>query len=209
MRRSFDKSTMDAAKLLEIFCYPWRQFATPAEKIRAVKEIFDSGQQIDVDMNITTFRNCLHHCCSDKEHSLELVAYLLSRGANPNSICEFGETPLLLSIYEPGKVWLLLQNGADINKHDWNGLTPLHKAARAGQFKTVLLLLRNGADCTINNNKGQTAEEYCFERFFEMSGDPEHPRHVFDGDGPTTLPHLQKCLDLLRGGGSGTKSARP
>ena len=56
---------------------------------------------------------------------------------------------------------LLFEIGADINKQNAEGDTPLHIAARAGQKadKLIRFLLKKGARCDIRNREGQLAEE--------------------------------------------------
>ena len=49
--------------------------------------------------------------------------------------------------------------GADLNAADGAGATPLHLAARAGQAKVVLSLLRAGADPSRTDADGRTARD--------------------------------------------------
>jgi ankyrin repeat protein len=53
---------------------------------------------------------------------------------------------------------VLLQHGANVNQTDTlYGYKPLHRAAANGQDKCVEVLLKNGANSTIKNNKEKTA----------------------------------------------------
>lgn len=54
-------------------------------------------------------------------------------------------------------VKLLINNGADINIIDGNGLTPLMIAVLLKEFEYVKLLVDYGCDVNIKNNKGTTA----------------------------------------------------
>ena len=54
-------------------------------------------------------------------------------------------------------VKLLLDNGADVNVHDENGLTPLHNASLFKTSEIVEFLLDRGADIEARDNFGDTA----------------------------------------------------
>ena len=106
----------------------------------------------------------------------EMVDLLLKSGADPNAAGtgrERGRTPLLgavqASIWEPGQetvVAVLLANGADVNKSDDYGQTPLHSAAGLDHFagkvsfggsqKVLEVLLAKGADASAKDNEGVT-----------------------------------------------------
>lgn len=51
---------------------------------------------------------------------------------------------------------VLLRHGADINKQDYQGKTPLHMAASASNMEQLECLLKAGADCNITDNCGWT-----------------------------------------------------
>ena len=52
---------------------------------------------------------------------------------------------------------MLLNNGADINAQDKNGMTPLMLAAGMGHSQATQTLLDNKADVHARNNAGMTA----------------------------------------------------
>lgn len=82
---------------------------------------------------------------------LELVQYLLQRGADPNVALDDGYTCLLTAVESdaPASVEIvaaLIAAGADIHAAGINGWTPLHMAAARGHAKKAQLLIEAGAD---------------------------------------------------------------
>lgn len=66
--------------------------------------------------------------------------------------------PLLkLLLGDPVVVGCLIDNGANVNETDKNGVTPLIEACYLGYSRTVKLLLENGADVNFKDNNGRTA----------------------------------------------------
>lgn len=59
---------------------------------------------------------------------------------------------------ESQKITDLIRHGANKDARHINGDTPLIIAAREGHEKTLALLLRLGADITLRNRQGETAE---------------------------------------------------
>ena len=51
---------------------------------------------------------------------------------------------------------LLLQNGADGNKRNRLGDTPVHQAARRNNTEVIAMLMKHGASINITNNFGET-----------------------------------------------------
>lgn len=49
---------------------------------------------------------------------------------------------------------MILDSGADVNAHDINGRTPLHKAVENGDLNTVEILLNHKANYNLFSNKG-------------------------------------------------------
>ena len=86
------------------------------------------------------------------------VKELLSRGADPNAVGNFGMRPLHLAVYigDIESARLLLDHGADLNIKDMAGGTPLHWAVAGGFPDIVELLLERGADPNAKDNAGNT-----------------------------------------------------
>ena len=56
---------------------------------------------------------------------------------------------------------LLLELGADINRQNLSGFTPLHHAVEAEALEAIELLLDRGADTTIKNQRNLTPAEFA------------------------------------------------
>ncbi len=94
---------------------------------------------------------------------IDIVRLLLESGAKVNFAPRIGNTPLMRAAFE-GLVEimkLLLSFGANINAQNDRNYTPLMFAihANANRIAAVQLLLENGADQMLRNQRGQTALE--------------------------------------------------
>lgn len=94
---------------------------------------------------------------------LNLARRLIARQAEVNKP---GWTPLHYAATHPGNasadmVRLMLEHHAYIDAESPNGTTPLMMAAQYGQPKVVQLLLDEGADPLIKNQKGLTAIDFA------------------------------------------------
>lgn len=91
--------------------------------------------------------------------TLEIIEYLLGKGADVNKFCQDNITPL----FEAAKkndismVKLLVENGAYINISDDSGRTPLHYSAISRKDQTsVEYLIDSGASINDKDNNGDT-----------------------------------------------------
>jgi ankyrin repeat protein len=112
----------------------------------ALEVIFQSGN-IDDDL-----------CLSAKIGENELVAALLSEGANPNKRTKAGFTPLILSSMEGHGdiVKLLLAKNADVNVKTDNGNSALTAALSENHTDIVKTLLSKGANINAPLDNGFT-----------------------------------------------------
>jgi hypothetical protein len=104
--------------------------------------------------------------------NIEILRLLLSRGANASQADNRGYTVLhwmvAQSAIDPAAqavgVNLLIDEGADPNASNQDGITPLMNAAWFGCSDAVRELLRRGADGSRKDNKGRTAQSMALER---------------------------------------------
>ncbi len=93
----------------------------------------------------------------------EMVIALLEAGADPDPML-FGGTPLMdvIKSRKFDMVPTLQKYGADINRLNGEGQTPLHRAIKVG-FRMVEVeeILKLGADPKTRNKQGQTAMDLC------------------------------------------------
>jgi len=91
--------------------------------------------------------------------SLEVVKYLISKGALVNLASCHGTTPLMAAA-EVGNVKVLqylVQCGADVNAVCIRGTTALHHAARGGSMQAVKFLIKKGIPVNYQDHCGRCA----------------------------------------------------
>ncbi len=112
----------------------------------------------------------------------------LDRGGDLYSRADNGETLLHKAAYR-GHLHMvkdLLKRGISIKVTDTSEFTPLHEAARAGQFLVAAYLMEHGADPLIVNKNGNTAQELAREKSVEtadmIANGGLRPRWLVTGD---------------------------
>lgn len=104
------------------------------------------------------------------ENHLDIVQFLISRGAQVDVIDSDFKTPMIWAAFK-GHVQMvefLLDNGANINYQDeMNHWSALHWAVSGGNLTLVRLLVERGADRTLENGLGQTP--YIFAIYLRES----------------------------------------
>lgn len=100
----------------------------------------------------------------------EIVSFLLQKGADPNiaSNNDFKVAPLhsAAATSQIEIVNILLQNSANVNAKQSNGVTALHSAAHNGATELVKLLLKNGADKNDKTQEGKSVLDFAKEGGF-------------------------------------------
>lgn len=144
------------------------------EKLAAVRRYVESGADVDALLpQGEVFMQSLLHLAA-AQHHLEMMRYLLSKGADPNlANGTNGERPLhaaVSSVDEPEAAALLLEHGAEVDARSGPGSTPLHDAVVMGHARIVELLLGHGADPAIEtpymltDGKPSTAHALCAQQ---------------------------------------------
>ena len=99
-----------------------------------------------------------------EEYALLLASLLLKKGADINALDKSQRIPLHYAVAR-GNIKLaqmLLENNSHVNARDIDGQTPLHWApknvseGRGVELELVYLLIKNGADVTIRDNRGHS-----------------------------------------------------
>ena len=113
---------------------------------------------VDINGWVRDFGSVLHYAAM--MGSSQAIKDLLALGANINLPCNGGQTPLLTAIksneHSLETVRLLVENGADVNRGDDSGWTPLHEACSKGDLELVKYLISKGADKSLQNKDGAT-----------------------------------------------------
>uniref|UniRef100_A0A3B1K4U8 Regulatory factor X-associated ankyrin-containing protein n=1 Tax=Astyanax mexicanus TaxID=7994 RepID=A0A3B1K4U8_ASTMX len=87
---------------------------------------------------------------------IEMVQFLLEKGADPRTFARERESALSLASAcgFADIVNILLEHKVDIDSYDWNGGTPLLYAVRGNHMRCVEYLLGHGADITFEADSG-------------------------------------------------------
>ena len=99
----------------------------------------------------------LHAACVNPDH--EVLAYLISQGAEINAKTDAGSTPLMVAVMLNPNVEVLaclISKGAEINAKSHRGLTALHIAAHnpISGVDVLKYLISKGANIDAEENNG-------------------------------------------------------
>ena len=125
---------------------------------------------------------------------------LLALGLDKNFGCSMDGTPLIAAAFSgsAAAAAVLIEAGTDLNKPDGRGCTPLHHAAKglrvirgkgpsledteSGRFNVTKLLLKAGAEASMQDQDGNTPLGACTS---------EHIKKLLGGDLNATFPQPQ------------------
>ncbi|XP_049803906.1 serine/threonine-protein phosphatase 6 regulatory ankyrin repeat subunit B-like [Schistocerca nitens] len=127
--------------------------------IQLTRKIIEAGARVDkTDHN---GRTPLRYAA--RAGNYKVLEVLLDAGGDPNIVDVFGvsllHTVASTSVANKGIIELsrkIVEAGARVDKTDHNGRTPLHDAARAGNYKCVEVLIKAGADVNAVDMDGAT-----------------------------------------------------
>lgn len=105
------------------------------------------------------FGNLRHSC------NLDVLNYLIEKGANVNAQNNEGNTMLFESFFPRGTE-ILLSSGASVNILNKKGQTALHYAVMRDDLDTILLLLKYGADLNLKDLRDRKPVDYCKRSYF-------------------------------------------
>ena len=190
-------------------------YIAKAGRVDLLEYVFNLGADINVVDGFTP----LHLAC--EKGDLKMAKKLIELGANINIAAEASrwddqfeyeedfiylgesETVLHLAIFsgERDLIKYLIENGADVNARDGDGVTPLLKAMDGDlDFEIIELLIKHGADITASNNDGLNAVHMaCLKedsRFFEYFLTFAPDLNVKTKDGSTMLHYAAKSGNM-------------
>jgi len=134
------------------------------KSLKDVQGLIDAGADVDKG-DAEGFRPLM---CAAVEGRTEIIKLLLRRGAKVNAVDEYGHTALSWAVTkgdfdESAKA--LIDSGADVNKVDGGGFTPLMRSSLTDHPRCFALLLESGADVTpLNPAWHKTALEMALDR---------------------------------------------
>lgn len=157
-------------------------FAVEEDRAGDLKELVAQGADLN-QKSPSASLTLLHRAVS--YGSVQSVPVLIELGADVNAQNNCGDTPLnkLASIKgsDPAIAHALIKGGADIDRvENIYGRTPLHTAACNGRGDLVQLLIEAGADQTITDKQGMTAEEAMHQRPFVSQDRTVDAQREFD-----------------------------
>jgi len=105
--------------------------------------------------------------------SLDMIKFLVDAGASVNSLSKEGNSALHVyagdSEVDSEIIRYLVAAGAGLNVQNSQGTTPLHIAIHNEVSLIVKTLLELGADCTIPNVDGETAEFLIHSKRYNLT----------------------------------------
>jgi ankyrin repeat protein len=128
-------------------------------KNRVERSEFHKGFDIEAIVESGRYRGRTALSLACEHGHREIVAYLLSRGANPESIDNDGMTSLMHAAYRGhlSVVNELLLAHSSVHRVSFAGYTPLHLSASSGHVDCLRRLVNAGAVISARTANGRTA----------------------------------------------------
>jgi len=137
-------------------------------KLEEVQELLDRFPTVDVNVRETNGDTPLIIACQTGK--AEIAQLLLDHHADPNLICECGNTALYVATFSYGRhrsielIESLLEHGANPNVFSQYCLTPLMVACKDQLMNIVDIFLKYKADPNIQDNEGNSAISFACSR---------------------------------------------
>lgn len=154
-------------------------------KERALEQYIAAGRPVNIYLSgIATLTYATLVGVSDT-----MYQRLIASGADLNTPDSNGNYPIGLE-HSPNKVRMLIEAGAKLNSVNFRtGYTALHmicctRYLSQAMFTNITLLLEAGADRTIRDRQGKTAQELALDRGHSALAS------LFDTVWPPAVPHL-------------------
>lgn len=140
-------------------------------------------------------KSCLHIAATK---NIRLVRLLLEYNVDVNAVDNLGNTVLhtvaSIKTRDPTAVEILKTNRANVNIKNKEGDTPLHIAARTGNYKMVRVLIDHGAHTECKNHQGYNALHVAVG----VTSTPKTLNHLLEwSHNIETKAHGQTALDML------------
>ena len=97
----------------------------------------------------------------ERANNLNIASELVNKGNNDGETPLFQTSFILLYYGYLQMAELLLNNGAEVDKANIYGVTPLILASALGRLEVVNLLIEHQADVHLKNDDGKTALHYA------------------------------------------------
>ncbi len=137
--------------------------AENVDDVNIVKYLIEKGA--DITLKNKVGMNALHYAVM--LNSLEMVRFLVEQGLDVNSETNDKRTVFFVAVTEPyidnGIIDYLLEKGADINRKDIRGVTPLMSTLFVKNNTLGKFLIEKGADVTLQSNSGKTALHFAVD----------------------------------------------
>jgi len=179
----------------------YSEFVFEGEPFERVKLLVEYGADVNAASSPApreedhSYNNTpLHYAAfqNNNVYTVDMIHYLIDKGAHVNAQNSLGETPLMWSLQitdlDPRKeaTRALIEDLADVNVQNNLGMTYLHLAVRIVDTAWVEYLMQTYGsmfDLTLKNREGLTAEEYAYNMLqTDMRNAIKNRRKIGTGD---------------------------